>query len=636
MPQSLTILLHEEDLRCVEALRPAALRGTVLAFSLDLHLALKDRGMAHITPWDVVRAHDRDAVHALDREVWRFWTNHARIMDQGMDLLAMTQYRHVQAMSQLAWMSFVIDRALEHLTPTEVVTFEEPVGHGLEQPPGLQKLPLLFALLRGMAEQAGIETTILRRSDAPGQEPFIDHAAAAAVKHFDPVSLEALLRGRPYVLFQANGADLLRQLQLIEAIHRDGEIAMVQAYTIADQRTLDRLESIGHIVLHESQLAPRSMPATISDTRARERFDHARRQAPPVLQGIFNNAYVDIHFDFIFGEYARKMAGHVRRWTKFFHDTPPSAVIVNSQAALCDVAHHHGIPCALLSHGPAILGSVRWYEAFPPVSIAAISRPHRARLLEAGIPNSRIHITGDPALDELFSESNKPRISNGNIPRQVESPVTDHHEKMVLLLTAAISAPVEIGVIPTTNWLDAAACIDELGAMMVERTGWRFTIKCHPRYDHRAMYERLLRRLPRQCKVTMCHDVPLRPLVEAADVVVAFNTASSSLVDASFLNKPVIRFDRSMMWFDDEANEMHRWPRVRSVPQLRTALDAVLSDESRRQRLIAQTREALHGYYGGSLEPALPRCVDLVQRLAAGPTACSDNISVYAEGLEAA
>jgi hypothetical protein len=279
---------------------------------------------------------------------------------------------------------------------------------------------------------------------------------------------------------------------------------------------------------------------------------------------------------------------------------------------------------------------VRWYHAFPPISIAAISRPHRARLLEAGIPSSRICITGDPALDELFSESNKPQVSKGNVSLSGESPVTKHRDKMVLLLTAAMSAPVEIGAIPTTNWLDAAVCIDELGAMMIERPAWEFTIKCHPRYDHRAMYERLRRRLPPQCKVTVCHDVPLRPLVEDADVVVAFNTASSSLVDASFLNKPVIRFDRSMMWFDDEANEMHRWPRVRSISQLRTALDAVLSDESRRQRLIAQTRDALRGYYGGGLELALPRCIDLIQRLAAESTARRDSRSVYAEGLGAA
>ena len=82
----------------------------------------------------------------------------------------MAQYRHIVCFSRLTWAAYVIGRALETLRPSEVITFEERAGHGLDQPADYRKMPLLFALVRGMAEQAGIAVTVLSRGAVSGVE----------------------------------------------------------------------------------------------------------------------------------------------------------------------------------------------------------------------------------------------------------------------------------------------------------------------------------------------------------------------------------------------------------------------------------------------------------------------------------
>ena len=66
MREALTVLLDTDDLATVEELAPQALRGVVLAFDVDLHLALRDRGLEHITAWDVVRGAKRAPLAAAD------------------------------------------------------------------------------------------------------------------------------------------------------------------------------------------------------------------------------------------------------------------------------------------------------------------------------------------------------------------------------------------------------------------------------------------------------------------------------------------------------------------------------------------------------------------------------------------
>ena len=58
----LTFLLDRDDLACLEALCPAALSGTIVAFDPDLHIELLSREVVHVTPWSFVGSAELDAV----------------------------------------------------------------------------------------------------------------------------------------------------------------------------------------------------------------------------------------------------------------------------------------------------------------------------------------------------------------------------------------------------------------------------------------------------------------------------------------------------------------------------------------------------------------------------------------------
>src|SRR5882672_8202773 len=115
---SLILLLDSDDLACAAMLSPEALKSrqaAVLAFDLDIHLVLRERGIAHLTPWDLVLRGDRHEAAELVAEAWRFWKSNARIMDSGVDVLALAEYRHAACLLRLSWSALVIQRAVERL-----------------------------------------------------------------------------------------------------------------------------------------------------------------------------------------------------------------------------------------------------------------------------------------------------------------------------------------------------------------------------------------------------------------------------------------------------------------------------------------------------------------------------------------
>ena len=247
----LTFLLDRDDLMCLEAQCPQALEGTVVAFDPDLHIHLLSRGRKHLTPWSVVHKHDLDTVRGFEQSVLSFWDAHAHAALAGMDLLQMVRFRHLSCFSRLAWATFVVERVLAAVQPAEVVVFDETTGHGLEQPPEHNKMPLLQPLIRGAAEQRGLSVRVLRRG-VPNGGGFVDWAAKRGGVQLPPVDPGSLLGDRPYVLFAGSGVDAIRPLPLVRELCEGGEVAVAQVYKSADSATLRRLADVGHFVWHES------------------------------------------------------------------------------------------------------------------------------------------------------------------------------------------------------------------------------------------------------------------------------------------------------------------------------------------------------------------------------------------------
>lgn len=611
----LTVLLDKDDLACVTAGFPAALAGQVLAFDPDLHVLLRQRQIAHLTPWDLVGPDDGPALRELEENAWHFWNQHAHAEYRGFDLLQMAPFRHIEFFSRLTWAAYVLERAIRQLRPAEVVVFEECSGHGLSQPPQNRKYPPLFALLRGLAEQAGVRTRVLSRQAILRIGGFEDLAAVGSdAARLAPADVDLELNGRPYVLFYANHVNLLHQLPLIRALRERNNCAVAQLYKAADEPTSRAVRETGHVVWHESQVA--GTAPLVADRpwqhAARAAFEAARALAPPALRGVFNNRHLDIHFDFVFGDYLRKLAWHVDVWTRFLDAHRPRLLILGDRVPLGEVAFRLRIPCLTLSHG-LLIGETRWAKSLLP-RIGALSELHRARLLEAGAPAGDVCVTGNPALDRLI----------GSLPPRASEKATRANQRLrqrlgiagdrrvILCCTRNLGILSKYSGIPQVNWKRAVQCVEQLGELAARRPEWAFVFKCHPRFDHPQLYQSLKCASSAECEVKVVVDQPVDELAAAADVVVFPNGLSSTLVETAFWHKPVLILTQSLLWYDARTWGTEGWHHVGSVDALEAELQQMFADPRRYRQRADETQAALHHYLGGRPAHSVPRCLEVI------------------------
>jgi len=618
----LTILHDADDLARLEALCPEALSGTVLGFALDIHLQLQERGIDHLTPMDLIDYDELPRLQRFEASVQQFWAAHARVVYRGVDLLALARIRHISCLRRVSWAAYVIQRALEVIRPEQVVVFEEPAGHGLDQPSGYRKMPLLFSLLRGIAEQAGCPVHLLR-SDGGGRATFEDRAAHNARKVLPPSAPDSRPFGRPWILFHGNGSDLLRQVPLIQGLLDQSHFAVVQSYSSASEPQLQQLSDVGHHLCHVSQLTSHD-PATDVDTPAglgRARFDEAALRALAELNGIFRNPYMKIHFDFIFADYARSMAQHLRSWRRAFSVHRPAAFISTFPTPMADIASQCGIPCLNLPHGLMMLGLPEFFTSLDGGCVGAISSVHRDRLVSAGLHPRRVRVTGDPYLDPILDRirlsSARSRAHSATAVRRRYS--VPPESRFLLLLSGGMDMPSSGATLPMIDWAHAAHAAGRLASMIERHPEWWLVVKCHPRRDHPRLYERLSERLPCGHRLAIAHDTSLHDLVSAADAVVSFNISTSGLIESSLWGKPVIFLDTSMMWFDHEQWATDSWPRVNSVDELEEALEAMFSDAGTYEEYVNRTQDAVHRFFDGPPQPAVPRCLETIDQLVLSP-----------------
>jgi hypothetical protein len=615
--EHLTVLLDRDDLHQLEADRPQALPGTLIVFDVDLHALLLDRGVDHLTPWDFIAPDERPRVRDFYVRTWDFWQTCSPVELDGLDCFKLATYRHVCCLKRLAWAAYALQRCLAELRPRELVTFAETAGHGLDQPVGSRKMPLLFALARGMAEQTGIAVRLLRRTGTPDWNRLPEQPAADARMRAG-VEVSDILAGRPFVLFTGSGHDLLRQLPVIQALQHQGALTPVQLYKSADEQIRGRLERGGHLLWHESQVTD-EIDLTQFDGwvgAARLQFERLRRDAPDDLRCIFRNPHMDMHFDFMFGEYLRRMAWHVRAWPRLFERCQPQLVVANYAAPIVDIAAQFGVPTLVLPHGLMSFGD----RAFPlalheKVVIGALSERHAAKLTEWGIARRRIRVTGDPALGAHRAPAGRRERS----PSWRSCERQGSGRRPILLLTGNLGLPSASSDLPETDWADAARCLETIGRLARRRGDWEFTVKCHPRYDHPLLHEHVNRGLPSDRRLRVVTDEPLDDLLHNCDVVVCVNVKSSAIFEASGSQRPVYLLHQSMIWLDRRAWEIDRWPQIARVDQLESELDAIFADPGLYSARVEQTRGALQRCFGSDPPAAVSRCVEVIQELAAVP-----------------
>ncbi|MCB9851425.1 MAG: hypothetical protein H6817_12055 [Phycisphaerales bacterium] len=609
---TLTVLLDGCDVAEVAATFPAALSGHVLAYDLPACFALQDRSIEFTTPWDDVSPEDLAAAQRFDDEVQAFWRVHARIPLRGMDLLGMARHRHIACLTRMVWAAFTIRRAIERFAPTEIVCFDDHTGHGLEQPPGMGAMPLLQPIVRGMAENMGIPVRLLPRA----RTTFTDRAAHASRDQGERVDLTTRLDGRPFVLFAGSGNDLLRQLPLIRTICRQTDLAVVQLYRAAGDDALHQLRDAGHHVYHESQVTNPSRDCkgaeeevAAKSRNARAEFDNASVRATGCARTIFANPHIMHHWDFLFGDYARRMAAHVATWQEYFDKHRPELIVANYPTPLLEVGAQRDIPSLVLSHGIMSCGDARWYSSLPEVTLGAPSPAARNRLVRIGIPEKRIAITGDPGMDATLQTTNACARARDSIKKP-----------RILLITSAIAAPAHQGDLPAINWAGALRTFDELNDLARRQPHWQFTIKPHPRYDQVDLYERLQADLPEAQRWHIANEENLVELVASADAVVVVNNRSSAIVEASLLSRPVFLLCGDMPGIDLAAWGLEHWPRLDTVAGLEQELTSAFAHPEYLADRAAQSQRAAEVFLGENPKVSDERCLTTIQQLIGNAT----------------
>lgn len=641
--ESLLLLLDDVDLADALAFAPEALAGHVVAFDVNAHLALTERAVAHVTPWQIIGYDERPGLCAYEAAILDFWRRRAVLPYRGLNLLAMAEYRHHAALARLAWAAYAVRRFVEALRPRRVYAFDEPPAHGLDQPAGYRRMPLLSGLLRGAAEQRGISVTIIPRASAG----FVDQVALlhSAAPDRPSETLADLPANAPFVLFQANGGDLLRQLPLVRAVRSQLGCAALQVYKDASPAILARLAGEGHPAAHETALthqftrdssrdssrdagagrgrAPRDWEPSTSPGGAGARYAEFRAVAaalPRDLRLIFDNPHVRSHFDFLFGEYARRVAAQVDGWRGLFARRRPAAFVGNYHSPLFDIAAAEGIPCVGLTHGLMMIGQPRWFASLPRAAlIGALSEYHRDRLIAAGIEPPRVRVTGDPWADEIRgqvaavapAERAALRARLGIAPQR----------RIVLLCTGSFGMPARNTTLPLMDWARGVRDIAALGELAARRADLAFVIKPHPRFDYPALYERVNANLSPDRRLIVT-DAPLIPLATLADCVCMWNTLTSALAEAALCDKPALIFGGCLVWCDLAEHGLGGWPQADTLPEFERQLDALLGDGPQRAaclRAIARRR----GRFVPDGDSATARCANvlagLIARAGAGP-----------------
>lgn len=581
----LTFLQDPTELDWVMHHRAGALDHPIVTFDLELHCELTDRGIDHQTPWDIIKPDDRAVLERIEQSAQRFWQDHAAVWHRDVNLLAIAAHRHVSALSRMVWAGFVVERAIAQQSPDRIFLFDFANAHGLQQPPDCRRLPLLFGIVESIAH--GLNLPIERMSEG-AQQFFEDNASTQAHRSDLPAVDDARWGDEPFVLLTGSGHDLDQQLPIIRRIEATDNLRAIQVYRHADAPTLNRLKANGHLVVHDSQLPFQPMTG-IESASAKGRQNFARALASLDDRSAYGFArwIPESHLEFVFGEYAGKLASHVDRWHAFFDRHRPIAFVGHYPDTAMELAHRRGIRTLLLPHGGLSIGDAPWYRSLPKVTLGVEGERHAEHLQSLGIESDRIIPieSGDPVMPSVPGIDTKRR----NI---------DRFE--LLLVTSRLADHAHDAELPGLNWNAAIRSLEEIFNFAGRHKDWHFTVKPHPRYDHTELYRHLLESLPSAERFRIETVRSLAECADGADVIVFANVTSTGILESARSGKPVIllRDSTAVLHRNPRDELLSEWPRVSSASELESYLERLATDESAHKSAATQTARALENFFG--------------------------------------
>lgn len=602
-------------------LGPPPADALLVAASASAFDAVAAPSVSCMTLPGIVPTRARSRVNALRGALIRAWTGAGEVREGGLDLMKVAMWRHVAALSRIAWQTVASAVCLERLAPLSVRAVVDLDGHGLDQPGERPALPLLGAIMREACGARGIPF------DAVPRDGFRDRAAQAVVgAGMAPVSagaqtgLRAVLGGEAWTLVPANGPDLLRAAawaHAVEAATRRPALlvytAALQAERDAARQRHDRLIAQGELFARCGADVPESCAVDPRQSvRLRQALTGALTSASRGLGAPDLGVALATHLDFIAGPYLERVRGQVRGWQRLLAAAPPRCVIGFFPVPALDVAAAAGIPTACLPHA-ALCAGIGLPQAWTRAHVIGAVGPAQARRLRHGASaaGASVVTSGDPTLDGS-PDARALRAARSFIRAEIGVGDTDR-----VLLVLAAADPTGI---PRGEWSALRRRDDALARLLAGDPPQRIVVRGHPRRSGHAGIVGAMEARGLRTRLVLTGGAAHAPTgtgpggaphalaawAAAADAVLAL-APSSALLEAAAAGAPVLLLTAAMPWFDARSTGLSRWPAADSVERALAVLDAWLRDDAARADGVARTHAALRGHFvpvTGS--PALP------------------------------
>ncbi len=279
---------------------------------------------------------------------------------------------------------------------------------------------------------------------------------------------------------------------------------------------------------------------------------------------------------------------------------------------LITVANQKNIPSCVIQHGaPFPIVAI----ALAPVSctkIAAWGNTTRDMLLNCGVSDSKIEVTGVPRYDSFRIKPADPK-DRARIAAELNIPAD---KKWLVFATDPFHEPGRADFVG--NYLTQ----DELRKLVqtVARAAQRFPecrliLKLHPRDRYESFARAWIREMNMEGQVWVTRSFPTPRLLPHTEVLLT--VCSTVAIEAMLCDKPVITLNMQ----SGEDLQPHRELGValgaKDEQTLIQALDRCLNDESTKQNLRARREQVIPEYIGPRDGKASARAAEIIETLTA-------------------
>jgi hypothetical protein len=628
--RTLTFVQEEIDLEALRRIRPDALQGDLVCFDPALHHVLLKKGLNHHVTSDFVTETERDRLYGLFDCLWRSWTHFLDppLTYGGLDPFKLAPARHLCSFRRIAYSVLAIRRAMEELRPAQMIGFIENDVHGLEQPMGAnRRMPLVQGLAQFEAHDRGIPYAGLDRRGVPGYVPWADMKATPAITT-SPLPRRPFRRaaGKPFVLAAGNGRELIQQWPVVDELRRSGGAQVLHLALVMDPRTREELNRRGH-VFHELADVDVPSPPIPFESIAREaalRRQRARGNLPSDARVLFDNPFIQSHFDFLLGPYLQRILVQIERWTRLLDVWRPDLVLVNWDLPAAGIARARGIPVLAMLHSmisPIDPVYLHWARSH----LAVLTAGQVLRAVADGTPAHCVRATGHPDSDALFRAADEsPAERDRRRTGLCRHLAIDPNRRLILLLPCYIESITScMAWFPNTDMRRAIESWKRIVHMADRHPDWQLVVKGHPRADHLHVYRDIFGATIHG-NVAVPDDMTLAEVAPACDVAVVCNATTSAQLETCFWKIPVVLLDDARCWLNPHArDEFSTWPRVASVADLERWLLQTGSDRDFWRQQQEATLRACDAFTGPRDGCAARRVADFAREIVASRMAAA-------------